>query len=179
MNLVFGAAFWGSSFLFARHRYYMPFAVFLWGVFKKKDGCMTKHRATRHLGPWPQYQVALYRLFKVVLSVSAFGNLLLIVCYVFFMFSAMLFFHVLRSCVFHAITNLILSLYISYLSCFRFTLFPWQPLPIWQLLTERNLDSHPGFPLLGLMIHPVITTEYSSWSFVQPFTIKSPKWCVS
>lgn len=85
---------------------------------------MTKHRATRHLGSWPQYQVALYRLFKVVLSVSAIGNLLLIVCYVFFMFSAMLFFHVLRSCVFHAITNLILSLYISYLSCFRFTLFP-------------------------------------------------------
>ena len=85
---------------------------------------MTKHRATRHLGFWPQYQVALYRLFKVVLSVSAIGNLLLIVCYVFFMFSAMLFFHVLRSCVFHAITNLILSLYISYLSCFRFTLFP-------------------------------------------------------
>ena len=56
-------------------------------------GCMTKHRATRHLGFWPQYQVALYRLFKVVLSVSAIGNLLLIVCYVFFMQLLTSFYH--------------------------------------------------------------------------------------
>ena len=78
-------------------------------------GCMTKHRATRHLGPWPQYQVALYRLFKVVLSVSAIGNLLLIVCYVFFMFSAMLFFHVLDHVFFmQLLTSFYHYIYLTY-----------------------------------------------------------------